>query len=285
MNTLFPFTFIAMIVMFGCTSPEKIFDDEVEELITTSQSVSGLITEERIANLPEPVQRYFRLSGFLDKPLSNATEVLWAESRIKLGPEQNWRELKTRQFNFVETGSRLAYMNARMGWVMPFEGRDRYHQSQGHMLGTLARTFKIFDNHSREVTLGGAVILLAEALLEPSIALQEYITWEAVDRYTAKATFLDSDVEVSGRFIFNEEDEYIRFESNDRPFEVSSGNYELKPFSIDLGEYHDANGIKIAGRVFATWHLQEGDFTYWDGRITGLRREITAGNRRQVAGN
>lgn len=267
-------TLLLLISISACTSPKKIFQQEVFDLLSEMHSTSELITEDRISELPDPIQRYFSMSGFLGKPLSDATEVLWAESKIKLAPDQKWRELETRQYNFTASGSRLAYMNARMAWVIPFEGRDRYHNGQGHMLGTLARTFKVFDNHSREVTLGGAVILLAEALLEPSIALQEYITWEAVDPLTVKATFRDGDVEVSGLFIFNTEGEYIRFESNDRPYEVSRGRYEMVPFSIDLKEYHETNGIRIAGRVFATWHLEEGDFIYWDGRIAGLRRNV-----------
>jgi hypothetical protein len=142
------------------------------------------------------------------------------------------------------------------------------------MLGTLGRLVRIFDNHSREVTLGGAVVLLAESLLEPSIALQDYITWEPVDDLTSKATLNHGEITVSGLFHFNEIGEFIRFESNDRPYEVSTGEYELKPFSIDLGEYHEVNGLNIPGRVYATWHLEEGDFRYWDGRITGLRRNV-----------
>jgi len=272
MNTLLPFSFIAIVTMLACTSPSKVFDDELEELISTSHSESGLITEKSISHLPEPVQRYLHYSGFVGVPLSAVTEVLWAETKIKLGPDQAWRNLKTRQFNFTATGSRLAYMNARMAWVIPFEGRDRYHNGRGHMLGTVARTFKVFDNQSREVSLGGAVVLLAEALLEPSIALQEYMTWEPVDNLTARATFRDGDISVSGIFHFNEAGQFIRFESSDRPYEMSNGEYELKKFSIDLGDYHESDGLKIPGQVYATWHLEDGDFTYWDGRITGLRR-------------
>ncbi len=238
----------------------------------TSQLQSEIISEEKIGALPEPVKRYFLYSGFLSQPMSGVTEILWADTKIKLGPDQAWRDLETRQYNFTASGSRLAYMNARMAAVIPFEGRDKYHNGQGHMLGTLGRLIKVFDNHSREVTLGGAVILLAEALLEPSIALQEYITWEPIDERTAGASLHHGDITVSGIFRFNEAGEFIRFESSDRPYEVSSVVYEPKPFSIDLEEYHEADGLKIAGRVYATWHLEDGDFTYWDGRITGLRR-------------
>lgn len=263
-----------VIFSVSCTNPAKIFDEDVFEITSVNQMISDVITAEEISHLPEPVQHYFRYGGFIDKPMSGVTEILWADTRIKLGPDQAWRDLETRQYNFTASGSRLAYMNARMAGVIPFEGRDKYHNGQGHMLGTLGRLIKVFDNQSREVTLGGAVILLAEALLEPSIALQDYITWEHIDERTAGATLHHGDITVSGIFRFNEAGEFIRFESNDRPYEVSSGVHEPKPFSIDLREYHEADGLKIAGRVFATWHLEEGDFTYWDGRITGIKRNV-----------
>ena len=256
----------------ACTSPAEIFEDEVAQLMSAEALENEFISEDKLADLPEPVQHYFRYGGFIDAPISGITEILWADTKIKLDPDQAWRDLETRQYNFTASGSRLAYMNARMAGVIPFEGRDKYHNGQGHMLGTLGRLIKVFDNYSREVTLGGAVILLAEALLEPSIALQEYITWEPIDERTAGATLHHGDITVSGIFRFNDAGEFIRFESNDRPYEVSRGVYEPKLFSIDLEEYHEADGLKIAGRVFATWHLEDGDFTYWDGRITGLRR-------------
>jgi hypothetical protein len=262
------------VILISCTNPAKIFKEEIEELIDSTKFSSELMTDERIAHLPVPVQRYFQASGFVDHKTSGITEILWAGTKIKLGPDQSWRNLETRQYNFTTTGSRLAYMNARMAGIVPFEGRDRYDNGRGHMLGTLGRMIRVFDNHSREVALGGAVILLAESLLEPSIALQEYITWEPIDQLTAGATLHHGELSVSGIFRFNEAGEFIRFESGDRPYEVSSGEYESKPFSIDLAEYHETDGLKIAGRVFATWHLEDGDFTYWDGRITGLRRNV-----------
>ena len=272
MNVLLPAMLIAMFALITCTSPKKVFFDEIQNFNQDNYLEAGLITDDCIAHLPDPVQQYFHYAGFLGQPMSGVTEILWADTRIKLGPDQAWRDLETRQYNFTSSGSRLAYMNARMAGVIPFEGRDKYHNGQGHMLGTLGRLIKVFDNHSREVTLGGAVILLAEALLEPSIALQKYITWEPIDERTAGATLHHGDITASGTFRFNEAGEFIRFESNDRPYEISSGVYEPKPFSIDLEEYHEADGLKIAGRVFATWHLEDGDFTYWDGKITGLRR-------------
>jgi len=272
MKTILPSSVLTLLLLISCHSPGKIFDYEVQQLIPSNSFDNEYISDEQLAGLPEPVQRYLHYSGFAGQPVSEVTEVLWADTKIKLGPDQAWRNLETRQYLFTATGSRLAYMNARMAGVIPFEGRDRYDNGQGHMLGTLGRMIRVFDTHSREVALGGAVILLAESLLEPSIALQEYITWEPIDQFTAGAMLHQGELSVSGIFHFNEAGEFTRFESDGRPYEVSSGVYEPIPFSIDLTEYYEMDGLKIPGRVYATWHLEDGDFTYWDGRITGLRR-------------
>ncbi len=272
MNIKHYYWLILIVLFCGCSNPESVFNREVDELSEISECEYKQITNESISGLPAPVQNYFRIAGFVDVPESCITEIHWSESYIKLGPELSWRKLQTRHFNFTNSGSRLAYMKARMALVIPFEGRDRYHDGNGHMLGTVGRLIKVFDTRSREIALGGAVIVLAESLLEPTMALRDYITWEEVDDLTAKATFTDGDISVSGIFHFNEDGYFIRFESGDRPYEVSEGVYEVRPFSINLAEYHEAGGFRIPGKVYATWHLEDGDFNYWEGRISGLTR-------------
>jgi hypothetical protein len=255
-------------------SLEKLFKDEVRQIQEVSESEQKFIRESEISSLPGPVQRYLHYTGYVRALQSDVTEVLWADTKIRFSPDKKWMPLDTYQYNFSSASARLAYMHARLAGFIPFEGRDRYQNGSGHMYGKLAKAITVFDNHSNEVALGGAVILLAESLLEPTIALQKYMTWEPVDDHSVKAILQNNSLEVSGRFYFNDTGEYIRFESDDRPYEVSKGKYETKPFSINLREYHEADGYKMPGRVNATWHREEGDFTYWDGRITGLRRNV-----------
>lgn len=267
--------FMSVLMFFAaCTTPKKLFKKELKEFQSVSESEQKFILESDISNLPEPVQRYLNYTGFVGVTQSDVTEVLWADTKIRFSPDKKWMPLSTQQYNFSHASARLAYMHARMGGVIPFEGRDRYQNGSGHMYGKLAKTITVFNNRSQEIALGGAVVLLAEALLEPTIALQKYITWESVDFNTARATLRNGNLGISGRFYFNDIGEYIRFESDDRPYEVSKGNYETKLFSITLGEYREVDGYKIPSRVSATWHLEDGDFTYWDGQITGLRRNV-----------
>ena len=255
------------IMLISCNSPKKIYEAEVAELKASVTKTSELITEERISHLPEPVQRYFRQCGFVGTPISHHAEVIWQESHIRMKPGQKWMKLKTHQHNFVETPVRLAYMRANMFGLIPFEGRDKYHNGQGHMFGTLGRMIKVFDARDVETAKGAAIVVLAEALLVPSYAIQPYIHWETVDELTVKARMIHGGIDVGGIFHFNEQGEYIRFTTNERPFSLPKGAYEQQPYTIEIRSYQQQGDIRIAKEVAAIWNLPEGDFEYWKGII------------------
>lgn len=260
-----------MSILCSCHSPKKLFHKEVVELMAVSSSASKIFTEESIAQLPEPVQRYFRQCGLVGTPMANHAEVIWSESHIKMKPNQKWMKLKTHQHNFVEEPSRLAYMRANMMGIVPFEGRDKYHDGQGHMFGTLGRMIKIFDEKDLEIAQGASIVLLAEVLLVPSYAIQSYIRWEAVDELTANARYIHKGIDVGGTFHFNEQGEYIRFTTKERPYSLPKGGYEKQPYTIEIRGYQQKGDIRIAKEVAAIWNLPEGDFEYWRGTIKEIK--------------
>jgi len=224
-------------MLISCHSPQKMFNKEVTERYSAASYTSALITEELIAHLPDPIQRYFRHCGFIGTPVTHHAEIVWSESRIRMKPGQRSMPLKTLQHNFVDEPSRFAYMRARILGVIPFEGRDRYHRGAGHMFGTIGRLFKVFDAHDEETARGAAIVLLAEALLVPSYAIQPYMQWETVDTLTVNARFVHAGMDVGGTFHFNEQGEYIRFTTNERPFSSPKGGYEEQPYTIEIHSY------------------------------------------------
>lgn len=269
-NNLLIYLFIP-VMLISCYSPKKLFENEVEALQSAVIQTNQLIGPESIAHLPDPVQRYFQACGFLGTPVSWHAEVIWQNSHIRMKPGQKWMRLKTYQQNFVRKPSRLAYMRANMLGVIPFEGRDRYHNGAGHMFGVLGRMIKIFDTHDEETAKGAAIVLLAEALLVPSYAIQPYIHWEAVDVLTANARFIHNGMDVGGTFHFNELGEYIRFTTHERPFSLPDGGYEQQDYTIEVLGYQQQGDVKIAREVSATWHLPEGDFEYWRGVLKEIK--------------
>jgi hypothetical protein len=261
---------ISSTMLISCYSPKKLYKKEVEQYKESSICTKSIFTIDGIAHLPTPVQRYFNHCGFLGIQMPDFAEIHWAESHIKLRPNQKWLRLKTLQHNFITEPSRVVYMRANMMGVVPFEGRDKYHDGHGHMFGILGRMIKIFDAKEYEIAQGAAIVVLAECLLVPSFAIQPYIHWEAVDDRTAKARFIHKGVDVGGTFHFNEQGEYIRFTSNERPFSLPKGGYKIIPYTIEIRSYQQQGDIRIAKEVAAIWNLPEGDFEYFKGKVARI---------------
>jgi hypothetical protein len=260
-----------IIALCSCHSPKKLFNAEAEAFKSDKTQSVDTISEEDLAHLPVSVVRYFKHCGYIGSVKPAYAEVFFEKSRIKLQPDRKWMKLKTHQFNFVAEPARIAYMKAVMMGIVPFEGRDKYSNGHGHMFGVIGRLIKVFDEKEPEIAQGAAIVLLAEALLIPNYALQDYITWEPVDENTANARFVHKGVDVGGTFHFNERGEYIRFTSNDRPYMNPDGTYTKLPYTIEIRSYRQQGEQLIAKDVAAIWNLPQGDFEYWTGTISGIR--------------
>jgi len=262
---------IIMTIVSACKYPKKLYTDEMQNISSQFAEASGILSQTEISHLPEPIKKYFHHCGFVGLKNHNYAEIVWEHSSIKMKPDKKWMKLKTKQFNAVAEPARLAYMKANLMGIIPFEGRDKYHNGNGHMYGTLANLFKVFDVDNKETSEGAAIVLLAEALLVPCIALQKYIVWENVDSLTANARFIHQGINVGGTFHFNHKGEYTKFTTNERPYSKPDGTYELIPYTILIQSYQKQNNMLIARDVSAIWHLPEGDFEYWKGSVKEIR--------------
>lgn len=77
-----------------------------------------------------------------------------------------------------------------------------------------------------------------------------------------------------GIFTFNERYEYVLFTTNDRGVTNADGTMEYVPWSAVCGDYHvSENGIKYPTKFQAIWNYPDGDFVYFDGRISAISYE------------
>ena len=254
-------------------SLESIYQAEVAaELAKHSASSPGMVTENDIARLPPPVQRYFRASGFVGKPQTVNVRVIWSELQLKRSHDAGWMKLSCQQLNSVPEPMRIAFMQGRIAGVIPFEGRDKYQDGHGNMLIKVMKVLTLGESKGTYMDESALVTVLSEALLAPSSALQNYMKWQPVDDRSASAQLTYNGITVSGIFHFNEADELVRFDTNDR---WQDGSPPKKiPWSANLEGYRLARGIRYATRVSATWHEPGGDFTYVKGTIDSLEFNV-----------
>ncbi len=254
-------------------SLEGIYRAEVAaELAKHPVHSPGPITESDIAGLPPPVQRYIRASGFIGKPHTLNMRIHWSGMQLKRSHDAGWMELSCQQFNSVAEPMRLALMKGRMAGVIPFEGKDKYQDGHGHMHIQLMKLFTVGDSKGTTMDESALVTVLSESLLVPSSALQGYMKWRPVDERSASAELTYDGITVKGLFHFNEADEWVRFDTEDR-WQDGAPPKKL-PWSAHLGDYRVERGLRYPTRISATWHEPAGDYTYVQGTIHSLEFNV-----------
>ncbi len=254
---------------------KKMFLKEREEEIKKNSKLisSEVYKESDIAFLPEPVKRHFRICGYIGKPKIINADVIWKESFIKLSPDKDWTELKTIQFNSVINPVRIAYMKALS---MPLEVRDIYKDGQGHMYGKLFNLIPVLNATGKEISQSALITLFTEILLIPGYCLQNYIIWEEIDSFKAKARLVHMGIDVTGVFYFDESGKFIRFETNDRYFNENKNTFVKRRFSAVVNSYSPKNGLLVPDDVSITWHLDKADYEYFKGKINDIVYNIKA---------
>ncbi|HWR44292.1 MAG TPA: DUF6544 family protein [Sporomusa sp.] len=124
---------------------KKMYLSEVQAELDKSIVSHEVFKEEDISTLPEPVQRYFRHCGYIGKAKMTKAKFVWDNVNFKMRPNKPWIKIKYEQYNFVLEPARLAYIYSTMFGVIPFEGRDKYLNGQGNMLGKLLKKVTVFN--------------------------------------------------------------------------------------------------------------------------------------------
>lgn len=225
-----------------------------------------------IAGLPEPMRRYFARCGFQNRPAMRNVRLDWSEFSLKLKRDKGWMPVSVRQFNQVSDPARFVYLHARIGGILPFNGRDKYQDGHGNMFIRLMGLFTVADARSAHMDASAMATFLAEVPLHPSAALQPYLRWEAIDSLSARAVFTHAGRSVSGIFRFNPDGEFIAFETGDR---WQDGHEDGPvPWFVTAGEYRDLGGFRLPTRLTATWREAAGDFEYFRGRLAKAEYDV-----------
>jgi len=253
---------IAIPLVIGSVTLRLRLKGEVKELIADHlQAGPDIVSEENIAGLPEPVQRYMRYAGVLGGERIGFVRCR-QEGLFRMGPDQKWTRIKATQYSSY-TSPHARLWIARMSpmplfWV---SGRDRYYDGEGNMLIKLFSLFKISDACDPEMDVSALITYLNDMVFMPTALLSDFVQWQSIDEKSAQATIIDHGLSASAVFHFNEKGEIINFVTEDRYMAVDGG-YRKAPWSTPFSDYREMGGFMIPTRGEGIWHLEEGDFCY-----------------------
>lgn len=238
------------------------FERTVKTRTEAASTYLGYFSEEDIEGLPSPVGRYFRYCGYLGTLKMKYMKATFKDVDFVLSDDKTVK-IDYTQYNFVNEPARIAYISSSM-YAVPFEGFDSFTSGSGRMKGVIAKVVTLFDQDGRNMDRASLVTVLAECLLVPNVALQDYIVWEVIDETHVRARISHDGISASGIFTFDISGALISFSTDDRIATSMDGKEREATWTASFGDYREVNGIRQPRVLKSIWHYPEGDVVYFN---------------------
>ncbi|WP_253295800.1 DUF6544 family protein [Enterococcus raffinosus] len=227
-----------------------------------NSSQSGLITEEAIADLPQPLKKYLKKNGYVNQPMMRNMYIRFENTKFRMEAGKNPIPIDFCQVNFVGRPDRYAFLKVRM-FGLPVQVRDSVQDGKGSMIGVLAKHFQLFHSTGPEMDQSQLITALADAVFMPSLFLQEYITWKTIDQRRVEGTISWKGVSVKGRFTFDDSGDIVRFDTDERYMDENGKGTSLVPWFVLYENYQSDEKYRRPGCVSVNWQLLQGVDNYF----------------------
>jgi hypothetical protein len=241
---------------------------EVSSLLARRISwVETPVTEADLEPLPEPVQNWLRWAGVVGTSCPE-TVHLTQQGRFRLGPEKPWMPFTAEE---QYTTNPPGFIWPAVFQIAPFltiEGRDAYIAGHGSIDMRLLGLIPVAQQRGPEMDQGALLRFLNEIVWFPAAALATYITWDAIDATSARATIGHGGVTASADFFFDDQGRPLDMRAT--RYRSTRQGYELSTWSTPFSTYGEFAGIRVPIAGEGVWKLASGDFTYVDLHVESI---------------
>lgn len=245
--------------------------ERLERTASRPETNGALVTEADLAPLPEPVQRYLRLSGSVGKPRVHHFRATW-RGRIRGTAQDPWMEFTAEQTNFLDEPSRFFLMNAKRGGL-PVDVLHAFRDGSATMRVRLLSLVPLVKGSGPEFTRAETVTLFNDlCLLAPAALIDPAIRWEPIAARSVRGSYTVGANTVSAVLYFDEAGELVDFVSDDRLAMSSDGTqFTAQRWSTPVRDYQDLGGRRVMTHGAGRWHPPAGDFAYIELELVDLR--------------
>lgn len=239
---------------------------EVDQLMamdreTTARDAST-ITEEELEGLPEPVRKWLFSVGVVGQDKLRSVEFS-QRGNMKLEPGQKqWIEAKAKQYVRVDQPGFLWHVDLPMIPLINTKGRDLFYEGESLMevrIGSLIPVVNAKD--SAKLNESALHRFLLEIPLYPTAALEDYMSWEAIDQQSAKGILTYRGMTVEATFYFDEDGTLNRMES--LRYKDHDEQAKRIPCIGTVKEHKVFDGLKVPTKVEITWIMDDKPFTWY----------------------
>lgn len=262
---------LMMVVAFGWfTEGPRSFQAQYDRDAAAGQArmrSTSLITDADLAPLPEPVQRYLRLTGVVGQPRVQNYRIRF-RGRIRSAPDSSWMPFEADQQSFADQPTRLFHMRARM-FGLPVDVFHRLIGGHATMRVKVFGAFPMVDARGPEMDRAESVTLFNDmCLLAPGTLLGPGISWEPIDDHSTLARFRHGEHTIAATLVFSDDGRLVNFLSDDRMQTSPDGKtFTPRRFSTPVRDYRAFGPLTLPGHGDAQWRLPDGEFIYGEFEI------------------
>jgi hypothetical protein len=228
------------------------FRRDVERALARTSPATTLNVSD-ITHLPDPIQRYLRITGSVGQPRVRNFHARM-HGRFRGGRESAWMPIAAEQYNFVDPPARFFFLTASMRGI-PVHGFHRYADGAASMdvraawLVPVARASGPEATRSETVTMFNDMCLIAPAMLvEPSVE------WEGGDAHSVRARFTNAGFTIRAELTFDVAGELTNFQSDDRSQTSDGRTSKRLRWSTPCGAYRSFGPLYLTSGGAALWH-------------------------------
>jgi len=242
-------------------------ENEIDELFSKVKNGNEIVTKDDMSGLPQNVIKWLEYAGVVGKERIVSAHVK-QKAEMRLEEDQPWMSVEAEQYFTSDRPGFIWKANVKTAPLLHISGRDKYENGKGNMLIKLLSLFPVADSKGKEIDQGALLRFLAETMWFPTAALNEYLAWEEVDQYNARATMTYGEITAAGVFTFNDKGEIINFEAE--RYGEFDGEMRLETWSVPVRDHKEFGGIRIPTKGNVTWKLETGDFNWFNFEITEI---------------
>ncbi|HLT33348.1 MAG TPA: DUF6544 family protein [Aquaticitalea sp.] len=129
-------------------------------------------------------------------------------------------------------------------------------------------------NESNNYKINSGVMLryLAESVWYPSVALEDYVSWESMDARSARAIQKIGQQSVEGVFTCSSDGDFVSFEA--QRYYGGGKEATLETWFVKATSYKEFDGIRIPNTGEVVWNLKDGEFQWLQLKITDVEYNV-----------
>lgn len=193
------------------------------------------------------------------------------EGEMRFAPDRPWLPFEAEQW-FEGPGIDFRWRaRVRMAPLVRARVVDSFENGRGALVARVLGVIPVARASGAATDVAEALRGLAELPWRPAaFARGSCLAFEAVSEERLRATFDDGKTQAMVEFDLGGDGRVLRGRATSRPRLVGKMVVHT-PWSGTFDNYQMFDGVRVPTSAEVTWHMPEGPFTYWRGRVTEFR--------------